>query len=116
MKGWEKNSKADLEVGQIYGCFHCHVLLFPDMDSIREFEKERAGKTSAGLNSFTMRLNSNYWTAKLRKPVKLMPLATLFLVLNKENSYIEVLYGETKGWFINGDWLTLQLETNGKNY
>ena len=88
-----------LEVGKLYRCAVCFLLLYPD--------KETAGQCIDAVR-LPAAAAAAYWTREFEKPVSYCNPLTPLLVLSVNEKYVEVLAGDKVGWIINEDWLNIQ--------
>jgi len=100
-----------LEVGKLYRCAVCFLLLYPDKDtasSAAADEHHAAAEAAHATATAATTSAAAYWSKKFDKPVNYCnPLAPL-LVLSVKEQYIEVLAGDKRGWIINEDWLEIK--------
>ena len=88
-----------LEVGKLYSCSKYFLLLINANDA-RRTHHVRLTAEDCGLAV-------SYWIRELGNPVSFCEPLTPLLVLSmtKKKTYIEVLVGDKRGWFVNDGWL-----------
>ena len=93
-----------LNVGKLYSCSEYFLMLYPDKKTAVD-----AGRLLGAPARQTAQAAAElaYWSKRLGKPVNYCDPRTPLLVLSmtKKKTYIEVLVGDKRGWFVNDGWL-----------
>jgi len=104
-----------LEVGKLYICSKCFLVLYPDKETAvaiitrLQGTPQRLGgveDTEAGRRRRNFFVN--WWKKELGKLLRFCDPRTPFLVLSAEDNIVEVLLGDKRHWIINEDWIELE--------
>lgn len=102
-----------LEVGKLYTCEDCYLMLYPDKDAVSTAEGIPSFHSSAGgvQDAYPVGAccaDADFWSNRLGKPVSYREKNIPLLVLKAEEKFYEVLIEDKKGWIIYEDFLNIK--------